>query len=342
MAFIYQQKLPSPKDIIAEIPVEETLAAAKKKRDAEIRACLDGTDDRMIIVVGPCSAHEEEAVCEFIRRLADMEKEVQEKLLLIPRIYTNKPRTTGEGYKGMLHQPDPLEKPNMVEGIRAIRRLHLRAFRESGLTAADEMLYPSNHPYLDDLLSYVAVGARSSENQQHRLTAGGLEIPVGIKNPMSGDMSVLINSIRAAQTGQVFSYNGWQVETTGNPFAHAVLRGGFDQHGIHVPNYHFENLTELAKRYANSTLENPAVIVDTNHSNSAKKYDQQPRIALEVMLHRKHSEAVRAIVKGFMIESFLEPGAQGPDDGIFGKSITDPCLGWPETKEVLLRIADLA
>ena len=340
MAFIYQQPLPSPQDIIAEIPVEPSLQALKQHRDAEIRACLDGTDARMIVIVGPCSAHEEEAVCEYIRRLADMEKTVSDKLVLTPRIYTNKPRTTGEGYKGMLHQPDPLDKPNMVEGIRAIRRLHLRALKESGLTAADEMLYPGNHPYLDDLLSYVAIGARSSENQQHRLTAGGLDIPVGIKNPTSGDLSVLINSIRAAQNGQVFSYNGWQVETTGNPFAHAVLRGGFDHHGVHLPNYHFENLVDLARRYEKSGLLNPAVIVDTNHSNSAKRYDQQPRIALEVMMHRRHSEAVRAVVKGFMIESFIEPGAQGPDDGVFGKSITDPCLGWPETRDLLLRIAD--
>ena len=340
MGFIYQQELPSPEEIIAELPVDAALRDIKAKRDAEIRACLDGASDRMIVVVGPCSAHEEEAVCDYIGRLSDIEKTVADRLVLIPRIYTNKPRTTGEGYKGMLHQPDPLEKPNMVEGIRAIRRLHLRSLRESGLSAADEMLYPGNHPYLDDLLSYVAVGARSTENQQHRLTAGGLDIPVGFKNPMSGDLSVLINSIRAAQTGQVFSYNGRQVETTGNPFAHAVLRGGFDHHGVHVPNYHFENLMDIARRYEKSGLQNPAVVVDTNHSNSAKRYDQQPRIALEVMMHRKHSEILRSLVKGFMIESFIEAGSQGPDDGVYGKSITDPCLGWPETRDLLLRIAD--
>jgi 3-deoxy-7-phosphoheptulonate synthase len=340
MSFIYQQELPSPEALIREFPMAAALQKIKADRDAQIRACMDGTDDRLLMIIGPCSAHEEEAVCEYIRRLAEMENKVKERLVLIPRIYTNKPRTTGEGYKGMLHQPDPSDKPNMLEGLRAIRRLHLRALKESGLSAADEMLYPGNHPYLDDVLSYVAVGARSSENQQHRLTAGGLDIPVGIKNPTSGDMPVLINSIRAAQTGHVFIYNGRQVETSGNPFAHAVLRGGFDRHGNHIPNYHFENLVELAEAYSKSTLVNPAVIIDTNHSNSGKKYEQQPRIALEVMLHRKHSQAVRGIVKGFMIESFLEPGAQSLGDNVFGKSITDPCLGWQETEEMLLRIAD--
>ena len=340
MSFTYQQQLPSPSEMIAELPVDDALQKVKANRDAQIRACLDGSDNRMIVVVGPCSAHEEEAVCDYIRRLADIEAATKDRLLLIPRIYTNKPRTTGEGYKGMLHQPNPTDKPDMLEGIRAIRKLHLRALRESGLSAADEMLYPGNHPYVDDLLSYVAVGARSSENQQHRLTASGLDIPVGIKNPMSGDIPVLINSIRAAQTGHVFSYNGWQVETSGNPFAHAILRGGFDSHGNHIPNYHYENLMELAKAYEKSPLVNPGVIIDTNHSNSAKQYDQQPRIALEVMLHRKHSDTLRSLVKGFMIESFIESGAQGPDDNVYGKSITDPCLGWSETREVLLRIAD--
>jgi 3-deoxy-7-phosphoheptulonate synthase len=340
MSFVYQQQLPTPADIIRELPIDAALADAKARRDAEIRAVLSGRSDRLIVIIGPCSAHEEEAVCDYIRRLSAIEAGVKDRLVLIPRIYTNKPRTTGDGYKGMLHQPDPSDKPNMVEGIRAIRRLHLRAMAESRLSAADEMLYPGNHPYLDDVLAYVAVGARSSENQQHRLTASGLDIPVGIKNPMSGDISVLINSIRAAQTGHVFSYNGWQVETSGNPFAHAVLRGGFDRHGNHIPNYHFENIVDLAKRYEQSKLLNPAVIIDTNHSNSAKKYEEQPRIAMEVMLHRKQSAAVHALVKGFMIESFIEPGAQGPNDNIYGKSITDPCLGWDETQKVLRRIAD--
>ncbi len=340
MTFIYQQQLPSPSEIIAELPIEKEAAAVKAQRDSDIRDCLSGQSNRMIIIVGPCSAHEEEAVCDYIRRLAKIEHEVKEKLIIIPRIYTNKPRTTGEGYKGMLHQPDPLDKPNMVEGIRAIRRLHLRAIAESNLPAADEMLYPGNHPYLDDVLSYVAVGARSSENQQHRLTSSGLDIPVGIKNPMSGDISVLINSIKAAQTGHVFSYNGWQVETSGNPFAHAVLRGSFDIHGNHIPNYHFENLKDLAERYEKSGLKNPAAIIDTNHSNSAKKYFEQPRIAMEVMLHRQQDEAVKALVKGFMIESFIEEGSQGPCDSAYGKSITDPCLGWSETGELLMRIAD--
>ncbi len=340
MGFSYQQLLPTPAEIIAELPLDGELENVKAARDRQIRAVLSGQDDRLIVIIGPCSAHEEGAVCDYIRRLASVEASVRERLLLIPRIYTNKPRTTGEGYKGMLHQPDPLDKPNMVEGIRAIRRLHLRAMKESHLSCADEMLYPGNHPYLDDVLAYVAVGARSSENQQHRLTASGLDIPVGIKNPTSGDIPVLINSIRAAQKSHVFSYNGWQVETDGNPFAHAILRGGFDQHGNHIPNYHFENLLDLAKRYEQSKLDNPAVIIDTNHSNSAKKYEEQPRIAMEVMLHRRQSPAVRALVKGFMIESFIEPGSQGPNDNVYGKSITDPCLGWDETTKVLERIAD--
>jgi 3-deoxy-7-phosphoheptulonate synthase len=340
MTFEYQKELPSAAEIIDELPIGEELATVKKQRDRAIAACLKGESNRFIIIIGPCSAHDEGAVCDYVSRLAGVAAEVKEKLVLIPRIYTNKPRTTGTGYKGMLHQPDPNDEPNMVEGIRAIRRMHIRALKECHLTAADEMLYPGNHPYLDDVLSYVAVGARSTENQQHRLTASGLEIPVGIKNPMSGDFQVMLNSVSAAQAGHVFSYNNWQVKTTGNDKAHAILRGAFNRHGNHIPNYHFEHLMDVAERYGKTPLKNPAVIVDTNHSNSGKRYREQPRIALEILHSRGTASALKNLVKGLMIESFIEEGSQGPNGHVYGKSITDPCLGWEETRALLLAIAD--
>lgn len=320
--------------------MDEELKRLKERRDQEIKACLSGASDRFIVIVGPCSAHDEAAIKDYVGRLAKVQDEVEDKLLLIPRIYTNKPRTTGSGYKGMLHQPDPKSKPNMVEGIRAIRRMHLEALRECRLPAADEMLYPGNFPYLEDILSYVAIGARSTENQQHRLTASGFDVPAGFKNPMSGDLQVMLNSVAAGQTGHVFLYNNWQVETEGNPYSHAILRGALNLHGNHLPNYHYEHLVRLAGLYAERNLDNPAVIIDTNHSNSGKNSKEQPRIALEILHNRWCSEDVRRIVKGLMIESFIVEGAQS-DDGIeYGKSITDPCLGWEETRQLLFDIAE--
>jgi 3-deoxy-7-phosphoheptulonate synthase len=342
MGFNYQHEIPSARGMRAEVPMEAGLAALKASRDDEIRQCLASETDKFIVIVGPCSAHEEAAICDYVGRLAAMQEKVSDRLIIIPRIYTNKPRTTGSGYKGMLHQPDPTARPNMVEGIRRIRRMHLRALRESGLPAADEMLYPGNYAYVDDLLSYVAIGARSTENQQHRLTASGFSVPAGFKNPMSGDLQVMLNSVDAAQSGHIFSYNNWQVETDGNPFAHAILRGAFNQHGNHIPNYHYENLCRTADLYEARDLENPAVIVDTNHSNSAKDYREQPRIAMEILHNRKHSPRIHKLVKGMMIESFIVEGAQEATGTEYGKSITDPCLGWDETRELLLQIAEKA
>ncbi|MDD5675049.1 MAG: 3-deoxy-7-phosphoheptulonate synthase [Chitinivibrionales bacterium] len=336
------QKVPSVKEIIAQLPLPRRCVAVKQARDREIIAALSGADDRFILIIGPCSAHDESAVCEYIQRLAVLGQRVKERLVLVPRIYTNKPRTTGTGYKGMAHQPDPQKEPNIVEGLRAIRSMHIRALSETGLSAADEMLYPENYPYLADLLSYVTIGARSVENQAHRLTVSGLDIPVGAKNPTSGDLTVMFNAIAAAQTGHVFLYNGWEVSTGGNPYAHAVLRGAVDHYGRNIPNYHYEDLMRAAEQYARSGFSHPALIIDTNHSNSDKKYKEQPRIALEVMDSRKHSPLLRKIVRGFMIESFLEEGAQKPEGNVYGKSITDPCLGWDDTEKLVLKLADRA
>lgn len=324
----------------AEVPMDKDLAEIKARRDEEIKACLAGASDKFIVIVGPCSAHDEDAVCDYMGRLVEIQAQVVDRLLLIPRIYTNKPRTTGTGYKGMLHQPDPNAGPNMVEGIRRIRRMHIKALRESGLPAADEMLYPGNYPYVDDLLSYVAIGARSTENQQHRLTASGFDVPAGFKNPMSGDFHVMLNSVSAAQHGHVFAYNNWQVETDGNEFAHAILRGAFNWHGNHIPNYHYEHLVRLTDLYESRELKHPAVIVDTNHSNSAKNFREQPRITMEILHNRKHSERIRRLVKGVMIESFIVEGAQKTDGTEYGQSITDPCLGWEDTADLLVRMAD--
>ncbi|MGB7569933.1 MAG: 3-deoxy-7-phosphoheptulonate synthase [Chitinivibrionales bacterium] len=342
MSFNKIQPIPDVESIIREIPFPAGLALEKKKRDREIADVFKGKNDKFILIIGPCSAHDEDAVCDYIGRLAKVQEQVKDRLVLIPRIYTNKPRTTGEGYKGMLHQPDHQKEPNMVEGLKAIRRMHIRAFSESHIPAADEMLYPGNYPYLEDLLSYVAIGARSVENQLHRLTVSGLDIPVGMKNPTSGDPEVLLNSIQAAQLPHVFSYNGWEVSTTGNPLIHAVLRGAVNQHGESIPNYHYEDLVNFAESYLDRNLQNPTVIVDTNHANSNKKYVEQPRIAMEVMHSRKHSELLKSLVKGLMIESFIVDGAQKAFENEYGKSITDPCLGWEKSEKLIRQIADMA
>ncbi len=293
------------------------------------------------MIIGPCSADNEDAVCEYVNRLAKVYDKVREKLIIIPRIYTNKPRTSGEGYKGMLHQPDPLDEPNINEGIKAIRKMHIRAIRETGLSAADEMLYPDNYPFLEDLLSYVAVGARSVENQQHRFAISGINIPAGMKNPTSGDMNVMLNSVYAAHIPHVFSYNGWEVETTGNPLTHCVLRGAMNHYGINIANYHYENLVELSAMYKKRSLPNQAVIIDTNHANSNKQFREQPRIVYEVLQNIKNSGELKKMIKGFMIESYIEEGAQDITGNVFGKSITDPCLGWNDTEILIYKIADL-
>ena len=334
------RKLPIPKDIKAEFPLTEELKAKKAARDAEIRAVFEGTSDKFLLVIGPCSADRDESVLEYIRRLARLGEEVADKIIMIPRIYTGKPRTTGDGYKGILHQPNPEGPPNLLEGIVTVRALHMHALRETGLTSADEMLYPENHRYLDDLLAYVAVGARSVEDQHHRMTASGLNIPVGMKNPTSGDLTVMMNSITAAQHRHAFIYRGWEVETAGNPCAHAILRGYVDELGNSYPNYHYENLAHLAELYAKRSLLNPAAIIDTNHANSGKKWAEQPRIALDVLGSRRKNPDIARLVKGLMIESYLEDGAQKVEEGVFGKSITDPCLGWEKTERLILDIAN--
>ena len=337
----FKRKLPIPSEIKEMIPVDEKVHEIKKQRDEEIKNVFAGKSDKLILVIGPCSADREEPVIDYIHRLADVNNKVKDKLILIPRIYTNKPRTTGKGYKGMALQPDPEKKPDMLEGLISIRKLHKRAVEETGLTTADEMLYPENHRYLSDLLSYVAVGARSAEDQQHRLTASGIGIPCGMKNPTSGDLSVMLNSIEAAQCAHTFLYRGWEVTTKGNEFTHAVLRGAVDRHGQNIPNYHYEDLVRLFDMYSERDLENPAVIVDTNHANSSKKYIEQIRIAKEVLHSCKYSDDVKKMVKGFMIESYIEDGCQKIGDGVYGKSITDPCLGWEKTERLILDIADM-
>ena len=333
-------KLPIPQEIKAQYPVPPEAAAVKAQRDIEIKKIFTGEDDRLLLVIGPCSADNETSVLDYISRLRKVQDRVSDKILIVPRIYTNKPRTTGEGYKGMLHYPDPGEKPNLIKGVIAIRRLHMRALTEYGFSCADEMLYPENHRYLNDLLSYVAVGARSVENQQHRLTASGIDIPVGMKNPTSGDISVMMNAIKASRGKHTFCYRGWEVKSHGNPYSHAILRGYVNKFGQSHPNYHYEDLMGLAEAFAAEKLENAAVIVDTNHSNSGKKYLEQVRIANEVLNSCRHNEDVRKIVKGFMIESYIEDGARKLDEPGYGKSITDPCLGWEKTEKLLLEMAD--
>ena len=341
MSVINERVLPSPEEIIGELPLSRSAAETKALRDKEISKVFTGEDDRMILVIGPCSADREEPVIDYIHRLAFLQEQVRDKIIMIPRIYTNKPRTTGEGYKGMVHQPNPDGKPDMLKGLMAIRHLHIRAISETGLSSADEMLYPDNYYYLSDVLSYIAVGARSVENQQHRLVASGIEMPVGMKNPTSGDISVMLNSITAAQHPQTFISRGWEVTTDGNPLTHAVLRGSTDNRGRCVPNYHYEDLIHLYEEYSARGLKNTALIIDTNHSNSGKQYLEQVRICKEVLHSCRHSGDIKKLVKGFMIESYLEDGCQKIGDGVYGKSITDPCLGWEKTERLVLDMAEL-
>ena len=341
MSMIFERKLPIPQEVKAQYPLSDELAKLVDERAKEIKDIFTGKSDKLVLVIGPCSADNEDSVIDYISRLRGVQDKVSDKIFIIPRIYTNKPRTTGDGYKGMLHQPNPNEKPDMYKGIVAIRELHMRALKETGFSCADEMLYPENFRYLSDILAYVAIGARSVENQQHRLVSSGLGIPVGMKNPTSGDISVMMNSITAAQHKHTFIYRGWEVHSEGNPCAHAILRGYMNKHGQSLPNYHYEDLVHLAETYANSGLENPGVIVDTNHANSGKKYLEQIRIAKEVLHSCRHDADVKKLVKGFMIESYIEDGAQKIGESVYGKSITDPCLGWEKSEKLILDIAEL-
>ena len=337
----FVRKLPIPQEVKKLFPLSEKSAAVKAERDEEIAKVFKGESNKFLLVIGPCSADREESVLDYAHRLAEVQKQVEDKIIIIPRIYTGKPRTTGAGYKGMMHQPDPDGVPDMYKGIIAVRSLHTKVLEETGLSGADEMLYPNNYRYLSDLLSYVAVGARSVENQDHRLTASGMDVPCGMKNATSGDYSIMLNAITAAQSGHTFIFRGWEVESKGNELAHAILRGGVDKHGICHPNYHYEDLITLYNMYGKvDTLKNPAVIVDTNHSNSGKKYLEQIRIANEVLHSMRHSNDIKNFVKGFMIESYIEDGSQSVDGGVYGKSITDPCLGWDKTKDLIFSIAD--
>ncbi|MBQ8159532.1 MAG: 3-deoxy-7-phosphoheptulonate synthase [Clostridia bacterium] len=340
MEFI--RKMPQPHELIHEYPITEPIRQLKQQRDQEIADIITGKDDRLLLIIGPCSADREDAVLDYMGRLADLFRQVKDRLMIVPRVYTNKPRTKGVGYKGMLHQPDPEKGEDLLAGIIAIREMHTRILRETGFSCADEMLYPSNYSYLSDLLSYVAVGARSVENQEHRLVASGLGVPAGMKNPSAGDVSVMMNSIAAAQSPQEFIFRSWEVHTPGNPLAHAILRGFVDNFGRSHPNYHYENLNELLDLYRQSGLQNPAVIVDANHNNSGKKYLEQIRICKDVMHSRALSDDIRHLVKGLMVESYLEDGCQKVGGGVYGQSITDPCLGWEKTRDLILRLAELA
>ena len=337
----FLRKLPTPQEIKKLYPVNEELLKIKDKNVSDIKKVFTGESDKFILVIGPCSSDREDAVIDYIKILRAIQDKVYDIILIIPRIYTNKPRTTGAGYKGMLHQPNPLAEADMLKGIIAIRKLHMRALEETGFSCADEMLYPENHRYLSDLLSYVAVGARSVEDQEHRLTASGLDIPVGMKNPTSGDLSVMMNSINAAQNSHTFIYRGWEVVSKGNPTTHAILRGYVDKRGVSHPNYHYEDLVLLSELYKKSNLLNPGVIIDTNHANSGKKYEEQIRIAKEVLHSTRHNEDVNKLVKGLMIESYIEDGCQKVDEGVYGKSITDPCLGWEKTEKLIMDIYEL-
>ena len=341
MSFTFIRQLPSPDEVKALEPLSAEMKKIKAGRDRLIRDVITGESDKFLVIVGPCSADNEDSVCEYTNRLAKVQEKVANRLVLVPRIYTNKPRTTGEGYKGMLHQPDPEAKPDILAGILAIRHMHIRSISETGLTAADEMLYPDNWHYLSDILSYVAIGARSVENQEHRLMVSGLDIPVGMKNPTSGDFSVMLNSVVAAQGGHDFISRGWEVRTEGNPLTHTILRGAVNKHGNTIPNYHYEDIQLLLEKYEERNLENPAVLIDANHSNSGKKYKQQIRIVKEILHSRRIDEDIRKLVKGVMIESYLVEGCQQIGaDHIYGKSITDPCLGWEDTEKLLYTIAE--
>lgn len=335
------RKLPIPMEIKKEFPLSQQVSATRLARVEEMRAILDGRDRRLMLIIGPCSADREDSVMDYVHRLVPVQDEVKDKLLIVPRVYTNKPRTNGAGYKGMLHQPDPSKKPDMLAGIIAIRRLHTRVVEETGFACADEMLYPEDHRYLSDILGYVAVGARSVENQQHRLVASGLDVPVGMKNPTGGDLSVMMNSIYAAMGDHMFLYRGWEVETYGNPYAHAILRGCVNERGESRPNYHYEDLVQLYKLYTERAIKNPACIVDCNHANSGKQYLEQTRIAKEVMHSKRYSADINALVKGLMIESYIQDGSQKITECTYGKSITDACLGWEKTRQLIFDLAEL-
>lgn len=341
MGMRINNELPLPADLKNEFPLSEKLREIKAERDAEIRDIFTGKSDKFVVIIGPCSADNEDSVCEYVNRLAKLNDKVSDRLMLIPRIYTNKPRTTGEGYKGMLHQPDPDKAPDLLAGIIAIRKMHIRAMEETYLTAADEMLYPENRSYLDDILSYEAIGARSVENQQHRLTASGMDIPIGMKNPTSGDFSVMLNSVVAAQRPHRFIYRGQDVTTDGNELAHVILRGGVDKYGTCIPNYHYEDCRRLHQMYSQKDLKNPAVIIDANHSNSNKQYKEQLRIVSEVLHTRRYSQDLKEMIKGVMVESYLLEGRQDIGGHMeYGKSITDPCIGWEDTVRLIDKIAE--
>lgn len=340
MGMKFIKRIPTAEEIIERLPVSAEIKRLRDQRVVEIKKILSGEDSRFLLIIGPCSADHEDPVCDYISRLAEVQEKVKDQLLIVPRIYTNKPRTTGEGYKGMVHQPDPEKAPDLSEGIMAIRRLHIRSLTEFGMAAADEMLYPENYSYLEDVLGYVAIGARSVENQQHRLTVSGIDLPVGMKNPTSGDITVMFNSLIAAQSEHSFIYNGWEVETTGNPYSHAILRGAVNASGENIPNYHFENLIHTASEYEKLDLANRAIIVDVNHANSMKRYYEQPRIAREVLLSRQYDSKLKDMIKGLMIESYIEEGRQGIGEHVYGKSITDACLGWNDTEKLIHYIAD--
>lgn len=340
MSFEFVKKLPTPEEIRNQFALPLELVKIKEERDAEIADVITGKSNKFLVIIGPCSADNEDSVCDYINRLAKINDRVKDKLILIPRIYTNKPRTTGEGYKGIVHQPDPEKKPDFLAGLIAMRKMHIRAIQESGLTAADEMLYPENWRYLSDILSYVAIGARSVEDQQHRLTVSGFDVPAGMKNPTSGDLSVMLNSVYAAQHAHSFIYRGWEVNTTGNELTHTVLRGATNKHGNSIPNYHYEDLNLLLEMYGNMDLKNPACVIDANHSNSGKQFEQQIRIVKEVMHSRKLNQEIHGLVKGVMIESYIVEGCQKVGGGVYGKSITDPCLGWEDSERLIYDIAE--
>ena len=340
MSFEFVRKLPTPVEIKEALPMPEELKKIKAARDAEIRDVLTGKSNKFLVIIGPCSADNEESVCDYVSRLAKVNEKFADKLILIPRIYTNKPRSTGEGYKGIVHQPDPEKKSDFLAGLMAMRRMHIRSIAETGLTAADEMLYPENWRYIDDILSYVAIGARSVEDQQHRLTVSGFDVAAGMKNPTSGDLSVMLNSVYAAQHPHSFIYRGWEVNTTGNELTHTILRGATNKHGNNIPNYHYEDLNLLLEMYGKMDLKNPACVIDSNHSNSGKKFEQQIRIIKEVMHSRKLNADIHRLVKGVMIESYIEEGCQKVGGGVYGKSITDPCLGWADSERLIYDIAE--
>ena len=337
----YKRKVIEPDELKALFPLDKKSIEKKLDNDRQIKDIFEGKDNRLLLIIGPCSADREDAVLEYCKKLQGLQEKVKDQIFIIPRIYTNKPRTTGEGYKGMLHQPDPTAKADMVHGIVAVRKLHMSVLQETGFSTADEMLYPENHEYLSDIISYVAVGARSVENQFHRLVSSGVDVPVGMKNPTSGDYSVMMNSVFAAQHPHTFTYRGWEVDTTGNPYTHVILRGSVNKYGITIPNYHYEDIKRVIKMYPADKYQNPAIVIDCNHSNSGKKFAEQIRIAKEVLHSTRHDEEVFKYVKGLMIESYLVDGAQDVNGGVYGQSITDPCLGWEKTEKLVLELAEL-